>query len=450
GSSSRSSWNEPHPGHVIWNAEAETLSRAARARLQLERLRETIGWAVERVAFHRERLGGVEVRRLDDLARLPFVRKTDLRDHYPVGLFAVEPGEVARLHASSGTKGKPTIVGYTAGDLEIWRGVMARVLTAAGARRGDMLHVAFGYGLFTGGLGFHEGAERVGMTVVPVSSGNTARHRLLLRDLAPAGICGTPSFVLHIAESLAAESGDPRALGLRYGLFGAEPWTEGMRASLERALGCRAYDVYGLSEIIDPGDPRGARRAGARARGALRWLRRRAPRDRQSPPARYRAPPEGDRPLRPAHDRGAADAAALRGQGGSRDRAAVGYPGSREETSMSNLAREMLAKIEAGVRIESAHEMTDDYRENLVHLLTMQADSELAGGYGYVPWITKAPTVEEKHVVAQIVKDELRHATVMYGLLADLGLDVDTHLRQHDEVRPTRLAATADVGTARI
>src|SRR5207244_4508780 len=126
-------------------------------------------------------------------------------------------------------------------------------LTAAGARRGDMLHVAFGYGLFTGGLGFHEGAERVGMTVVPVSSGNTARHRLLLRDLAPAGICGTPSFVLHIAESLAVEGGDPRTLGLRYGLFGAEPWTEGRRASLERALGCSAYDVYGLSEIIGPG-----------------------------------------------------------------------------------------------------------------------------------------------------------------------------------------------------
>ncbi|PYM39540.1 MAG: phenylacetate--CoA ligase [Candidatus Rokuibacteriota bacterium] len=238
---------------MIWNAEAETLSRAARARLQLERLRETIGWAVERVAFHRERLGGVEVRRLDDLARLPFVRKTDLRDHYPVGLFAVELGEVARLHASSGTKGKPTIVGYTAGDLETWREVMARVMTAAGARRGDLLQIAFGYGLFTGGLGFHDGAERIGMTVVPVSSGNTARHRLLLQDLAPAGICGTPSFVLHIAESLAAEGGNARALGLRYGMFGAEPWTEGMRASLERALGCPAYDIYGLSEIIGPG-----------------------------------------------------------------------------------------------------------------------------------------------------------------------------------------------------
>ena len=238
---------------MIWNAEAETLSRAARARLQLERLRETIGWAAERVAFHRERLVGVEVRRLDDLARLPFVRKSDLRDHYPFGLFAVAPGQAARIHASSGTRGKPTLVGYTASDLEVWREVMARVMTAAGARRGDLLHIAFGYGLFTGGLGFHDGAERIGMTVVPASSGNTARHQLLLQDLTPVGICGTPSFVLHLAESMAAEGGNPRALGLRYGMFGAEPWTESLRAAIERALGCPAYDIYGLSEIIGPG-----------------------------------------------------------------------------------------------------------------------------------------------------------------------------------------------------
>jgi phenylacetate-CoA ligase len=238
---------------VIWNPEAETLAPQARKRLQLDRLSETIRWAVDRVPFHRERLGGVEVERLEDLAGLPLIQKTDLRDHYPFGLFAVELTEIARIHASSGTKGKPTVVGYTAGDLEIWREVMARVMTAAGARRGDLLHVAFGYGLFTGGLGFHDGAERIGMAVVPVSSGNTARHQLLLQDLAPAGICGTPSFVLHLAESLTAEGKDPRRLGLRYGMFGAEPWTEGLRVSLERGLGCRAYDIYGLSEIIGPG-----------------------------------------------------------------------------------------------------------------------------------------------------------------------------------------------------
>jgi phenylacetate-CoA ligase len=238
---------------VIFAPRAERIDGAARAALQLERLRETLTWAVERVAFHRERLGRARVATLADLAGLPFMRKSDLREHYPFGLFAVPRVELARLHASSGTKGKPTVVGYTPGDLEVWREVMARAMTAAGCRQGDTLHVAFGYGLFTGGLGFHDGAERLGMTVVPVSSGNTARHLLLLQDLRPTGICATPSFALHIAETLLEQGGDPRALGLRYGMYGAEPWTEGMRAALERAFGCPAYDVYGLSEIIGPG-----------------------------------------------------------------------------------------------------------------------------------------------------------------------------------------------------
>jgi phenylacetate-CoA ligase len=238
---------------VIFDPRVERLERAARAALQLERLQETVRWAVERVAFHRERLGGGRVTTLADLASLPFMHKSDLREHYPFGLFAVPRVELARLHASSGTKGKPTVVGYTPGDLDVWRAVMARAMTAAGCRQGDTLHVAFGYGLFTGGLGFHDGAERLGMTVVPVSSGNTARHILLLQDFRPAGICATPSFALHIAEVLMEQGGDPRALGLRYGMYGAEPWTEGMRAALERAFGCPAYDVYGLSEIIGPG-----------------------------------------------------------------------------------------------------------------------------------------------------------------------------------------------------
>jgi phenylacetate-CoA ligase len=238
---------------VIWNPEAETQAPAARVTLQSERLRATVAWAVARVPFHRERLGGVRVRGLEDLATLPFTRKSDLREHYPFGLFAVPPSELARIHASSGTKGKPTVVGYTADDLGVWREAMARVMVAAGARRGEMLHVAFGYGLFTGGLGFHDGAERIGMTVVPVSSGNTTRHHLLLQDFRPPGICGTPSFVLHIAESLLEQGGDPRALGLRYGMFGAEPWTEGLRGALERAFDLRAYDTYGLSEIVGPG-----------------------------------------------------------------------------------------------------------------------------------------------------------------------------------------------------
>ncbi len=238
---------------MIWNPAAETQPAAARAALQVARLRETLAWATARVPFHRARLAGARVERLEDLAALPFTRKSDLREHYPFGLFAVQPRELARVHASSGTRGKPTVVGYTAADLDVWREAMARVMTAAGARAGDMLHVAFGYGLFTGGLGFHDGAERIGMTVVPVSSGNTARHHLLLQDFRPPAICGTPSFVLHIAESLREQGGDPRALGLRYGMFGAEPWTEAMRAALERAFGCRAFDIYGLSEIVGPG-----------------------------------------------------------------------------------------------------------------------------------------------------------------------------------------------------
>ena len=238
---------------MIWNPAAERLTRAAREALQWERLRATLAWATERVPFYAERLRGRAVRGLGELATLPFTRKSDLREHYPFGLFAVPRAELARLHASSGTKGKSTVVGYTAGDLDVWREVMARVLVAAGGRAGDTLHNGYGYGLFTGGLGFHDGAERVGMSVVPVSSGNTARHILLLQDVRPAGLCATPSFALHIAETMHEQGGDPRGLGLRYGLYGAEPWTEGLRGALERAFGCPAYDVYGLSEIVGPG-----------------------------------------------------------------------------------------------------------------------------------------------------------------------------------------------------
>ncbi|HSE93757.1 MAG TPA: phenylacetate--CoA ligase [Methylomirabilota bacterium] len=237
----------------MWNPAAECQSRAEREALQLGRLRETLAWAASRVPFYRERLPAEPVRDLGDLARLPFTRKSDLREHYPFGLFAVPQPDVARIHASSGTRGKPTVVGYTAGDLDVWNEVMARVMVAAGARAGDLLHVAFGYGLFTGGLGFHQGAERIGMTVVPASSGNTARHCLLLHDLRPAGLCATPSFALHIAETLADQGVKAGALGLRYGMFGAEPWTQGVRRALEAGFGLRAHDVYGLSEIVGPG-----------------------------------------------------------------------------------------------------------------------------------------------------------------------------------------------------
>jgi phenylacetate-CoA ligase len=238
---------------MIWNQEMETLPDTRRRTLQLERLRAMLAWVRSRVAFYQARLPDRPVEALADLAHLPFTHKADLREQYPFGLFAVPLNEVARLHASSGTRGKPTVVGYTKSDLELWREVMARAMVAAGARCGDLLHVAFGYGLFTGGLGFHDGAERMGLTVVPVSSGNTARQHLLLQDFRPAGIAATPSFALYIAESLREHEGHPERLGLRYGMFGAEPWTEGMRAALERAWGFPAYDIYGLSEIIGPG-----------------------------------------------------------------------------------------------------------------------------------------------------------------------------------------------------
>jgi phenylacetate-CoA ligase len=242
---------------MIWNRDIETAPRAALRALQAERLRATVARARARVPFYRTALAAGGVRDSDvDLTRLgelPFTRKEDLRDHYPFGLFAVPREDVVRIHASSGTRGKPTVVGYTRSDLELWREVMARALAAAGAEPGQLLQVAYGYGLFTGGLGFHDGAEHMGLTVVPVSSGNTLRQILLLQDFRPQGLACTPSFALHIGESMIEQGLDPRKVGLSYGLFGAEPWTEAMRAQLETLWGCAAVDFYGLSEMIGPG-----------------------------------------------------------------------------------------------------------------------------------------------------------------------------------------------------
>jgi len=234
------------------------MAPATRRALQLARLRETVERAVTRVPFFRAALAAAGVsagslRGLEDLARIPFTRKDHLREGYPWGLFAVPRRELARIHASSGTKGKPTVVGYTRGDLAIWREVMARSLAAGGAEPGHLIQIAYGYGLFTGGLGFHDGAEHMGLTVVPVSSGNTLRQMLLLQDFRPDGLACTPSFALHIGEALRETGQDPRALGLRYGLFGAEPWTEAMRGQLEALWGITASDFYGLSELIGPG-----------------------------------------------------------------------------------------------------------------------------------------------------------------------------------------------------
>jgi phenylacetate-CoA ligase len=243
---------------MIWNLEAETMAPEARRALQLGRLREALGWAAARVPFYRDALAAAGLtpsglHGLDDLAALAFTRKDHLREHYPWGLFAVPRALLARIHASSGTKGKPTVVGYTRRDLDVWREVMARSLAAAGAEPGHLLQIAYGYGLFTGGLGFHDGAEHMGLTVVPVSSGNTLRQILLLQDFRPQGLACTPSFALHIGETMRDAGQDPRALGVQYGLFGAEPWTEAMRGQLEALWGCAALDFYGLSELIGPG-----------------------------------------------------------------------------------------------------------------------------------------------------------------------------------------------------
>lgn len=243
---------------MIWEPAVECLPRAELERLQAERLRQSVRWCLERVPFYRDTLGAAgfepgEIRGVADVARLPFSAKPLLREHYPFGLLAVPLTEVRRIHASSGTKGKPTVVGYTARDLETWSVCMARGLAAAGAGPGDILHVAYSYGLFTGGLGFHYGAERLGLTVVPAASGNTLRQVLLLQDFRPQGLACTPSFALHLGEALRESGIDGRALGLRYGTFGAEPWTEGMRREIEAVLGLTAVDFYGLSEVIGPG-----------------------------------------------------------------------------------------------------------------------------------------------------------------------------------------------------
>lgn len=243
---------------MYWNEEIETMPRDRLRALQLERLRSTVAEVYARVPFFKESFerAGVhpeQLRRPEDLLHFPFTHKSDLRDNYPFGLFARPLNEVVRVHASSGTRGKPTVAGYTRGDLEIWAEVCARSLAAAGARPGDVLHNAYGYGLFTGGLGIHYGAEKIGCTVIPMSGGNTPRQIMLLQDFGARILTCTPSYALNIADHLSAEGIDPRSLKVEYGVFGAEPWTEEMRAEIERRLGIVALDIYGLSEIIGPG-----------------------------------------------------------------------------------------------------------------------------------------------------------------------------------------------------
>ena len=239
---------------AFWDS-VETVSRDEMAALQTERLRNCVAHVAVNVPLYRERLaaagiGPGDIRTLDDLPSLPFTVKQDLRDSYPYGLFAVPLSEVVRLHASSGTTGKMTVVGYTANDIKTWAGLAARALSIAGAGREDVLHVAYGYGLFTGGLGLHYGGERLGATVVPVSSGNTRRQVELMQDFGATVLCCTPSYSLLIAEQAADVGMD---LGrLRLGIFGAEPWSEEMRTEIEARLGIAALDIYGLSEVMGP------------------------------------------------------------------------------------------------------------------------------------------------------------------------------------------------------
>jgi len=242
-------------------ADLEPIERASQdalRALQLERLQWSVRHAYENVPHYRRSFEahGVhpdDVRSLDDLARLPFTEKSDLRENYPFGMFAVPREQVVRIHASSGTTGKPTVVGYTERDIETWSDLMVRSIRAAGGRPGDIVHVAYGYGLFTGGLGAHYGAERMGCTVVPMSGGQTEKQVQLIRDFRPDVIMVTPSYMLALIDEMERQEMDPRTCSIQIGIFGAEPWTEGMRASIEQRAGLEAIDIYGLSEILGPG-----------------------------------------------------------------------------------------------------------------------------------------------------------------------------------------------------
>jgi phenylacetate-CoA ligase len=238
--------------------EVEVVARKEIESLQLERLRAGVDRMSKTVPFYRKSLSeaGVtadSIRSLDDLARLPFTTKSDLRDNYPFGLLAVPMKQVIRVHASSGTTGKPTVVAYTRNDILLWSELMARSYAAAGVTESDIVHNAYGYGLFTGGLGFHYGAERLGATVIPVSGGNTKRQLMIMRDFGSTVLCCTPSYSLLIAEMARDDGIDLESLALRVGLFGAEPWSERMRKEIEMRLGIVALNVYGLSEVIGPG-----------------------------------------------------------------------------------------------------------------------------------------------------------------------------------------------------
>ncbi len=243
---------------MMWNRELETMPRPELEKLQVERLRKTAERVYQNVPFYRQKFDEAKIKPEDiksvkDLQRLPFTTKQDLRDNYPFGLFAVPQDEVVRVHASSGTTGKMTVVGYTRNDITVWSEVMARTFGCGEVTQRDIVQVAYGYGLFTGGLGAHYGAERVGATVVPISGGNTKRQLQVMVDFKVTALACTPSYALFFTETATEEGIDIPKLPLRVGFFGAEPWSNNMRQEIEEKMGIKAYDIYGLSEIIGPG-----------------------------------------------------------------------------------------------------------------------------------------------------------------------------------------------------
>ncbi len=243
---------------MIWNEHIECMNRDELRNLQSKRLCETVERVYYNVPFYRKKMQefGLEpgdIKGMDDLTKLPFTTKQDLRDNYPFGLFAVPMSDVVRVHASSGTTGKPTVVGYTRRDLSSWSEVVARSLHCAGVGKEDRIQIAYGYGLFTGGLGVHYGAEKVGATVIPISGGNTKKQLQLMQDFSSTVLACTPSYALYLAEAMEEHGIDPSKLHLKVGIFGAEPWTHNMRLEIEEKLHIKAIDIYGLSEVIGPG-----------------------------------------------------------------------------------------------------------------------------------------------------------------------------------------------------
>ena len=243
---------------MIWNKHKECMSRDEMHNLQSKRLQKLVALVYRNVPFYREKmqamdLSPADIETIEDIVKLPFTTKQDLRDNYPYGLQAAAPSEIVRVHASSGTTGNATIVGYTRRDLEVWAEGMARALTAYGVRKGDTFSVSYGYGLFTGGLGAHYGVERIGAAVVPASTGNTEKHLKLIKDLGVSGIACTPSYALYLAETMERMGIRKEDLNLRIGAFGAEPWTENMRQEIQQRLGVKGYNLYGLSEVCGPG-----------------------------------------------------------------------------------------------------------------------------------------------------------------------------------------------------